>query len=72
MNRREALLIRAFCGWTVFVWAVFIKNMIGDDTKDFGFKAVHTLLALVSVAFAVVVWKVVSNVRRKQREPASE
>ena len=71
MNRREALVIRAFCGWTVFVWITRIKNILGDD-HDFGFKAVHTLLALVSVAFAVVVWKVVSNVRRKQRDPASE
>jgi hypothetical protein len=71
MNRREALVIRAFCGWTVFVWVTRIRNILGDD-HDFGFKAVHTLLALVSVAFAVLVWKVVGNVRRKQREPASE
>ena len=71
MNRREALLIRAFCAWTVFVWVTRIKNIIGDD-HDFGFKAVHTLLALVSVAFAVVVLWVVGNVRRKQRESASE
>jgi hypothetical protein len=71
MNRREALLIRAFCAWTVFVWVTRIKNILGDD-HDFGFKAVHTLLALVSVAFAVVVLWVVGNVRRKQHEHASE
>ncbi len=71
MNRREALLIRAFCVWTVFVWVTRIRNILGED-HDAGFKVVHTLLALVSVAFAVVVWKVVGNVRRKQREPASE
>jgi uncharacterized membrane protein len=71
MNRREALVIRAFCGWTVFVWLTRVKNILGDD-HDFGFKAVHTLLALVSIAFAVVVWRVVGNVRRKQHEHASE
>ena len=71
MNRRQALVIRAFCAWTAFVWVTRIRNILGDD-HDFGFKAVHTLLALVSVAFAVVVWWVVGNVRRKQREPASE
>ena len=71
MNRREALLIRAFCVWTVFVWVTRIRNILGDD-QDFGFKAVHSGLALVSIAFAVLVWKVVGNVRRKQREPASE
>jgi uncharacterized membrane protein len=71
MNRREALVIRAFCGWTVFVWLTRIKNILGDD-HDFGFKAVHTMLAFVSVAFAVVVWRVVGNVRHKQREHASE
>lgn len=71
MNRREALLIRAFCGWTVFIWITRIRNILGDD-RGIAFKAVHTLLALVSIAFAVVVWRVISNVRRKQREPASE
>ena len=71
MNRREALLIRAFCGWTVFIWITRIRNILGDD-RDIAFKVVHTLLALVSIAFAVVVWRVISNVRRKQREPASE
>ncbi|MDQ1374807.1 MAG: hypothetical protein QOJ09_2145, partial [Actinomycetota bacterium] len=45
VTRREALLFRAFCVWTVYVWATRIYNIIGDDTRGFSFKAVHTVLA---------------------------
>jgi hypothetical protein len=71
VNRREALLIRAFCGWTVFVWATRIKNLLGEN-HDFGFKAVHTVLALISVGFAVLVWRVVGGIRRRERVEARE
>lgn len=64
MNRRQALVIRAFAVWTVFVWVTFIRNIWGDGTKSFGFKAVHTAIALISVAFAAVAWMVIRQVRR--------
>lgn len=63
MNRREALVIRAFAAWTVWVWATRIWNVLGDDERSVGFKVVHALLALVSVAFAVVTWGIVRRVR---------
>jgi membrane protein implicated in regulation of membrane protease activity len=72
VTRREALLIRAFCAWTVYVWATRIWNIIGDDTRSFGFKAVHTVLAVISVAFAVLVWRVVHRVRHRERAEARE
>lgn len=72
MNRREALLIRAFCAWTVYVWLTRIANILQDDERSNGFKAVHSLLALVSIAFAVVVWRVVTRIRRRERGERAE
>ena len=66
MNRREALVVRAFAAWTVWVWGTRIWNVIGEDERSFGFKLVHVLLALVSVAFAVVTWGIVRRVRARE------
>ncbi len=63
MNRREALIVRAFAAWTVWVWATRIWNVLGDEERSLGFKVVHALLALVSVVFAVVTWGIVRRVR---------
>lgn len=66
MNRREALVIRAFAAWTIWVWATRILNVLGDDERSTGFKLVHLVLALVSVAFAVVTWGIVRRVRARE------
>ena len=72
MSTGEALVLRAFAIWTVYVWGTRIGNVVGDESRSFGFKAVHVALALVSVAFAVAAWVVVSRNRRRsgaQRSP---
>jgi hypothetical protein len=65
MTRGQANLIRAFCLWTVWVWGTRIWNIWGDDTRGGGFKAVHTVLAVISVTFAVAVWLVVRRLRTR-------
>ena len=65
MTKNHALVLRAFAAWTVYVWGTRIWNVVGDDTRDFAFKAVHVVLALVSVAFAVATWVIVSRARRR-------
>lgn len=69
MSRRDALVIRAFAVWTVYVWVTRLWNLLRDSDPEhgFGFKAVHSLLALVSVAFAVVTWRIVSRNRARAR-----
>lgn len=67
MSRRDAIVLRAFALWTVYVWGTRIGNVVGDRQRHFGFKAVHVVLALVSVAFAVATWAIVSRNRRRQR-----
>ena len=64
MRRRDVWILRAFALWTVWVWLTRIGNVVGDDERGFGFKAVHVGLALVSVAFAVVTWRIAARARR--------
>ncbi len=67
MSSREALVLRAFAAWTVYVWGTRIWNVVDDESRDFAFKAVHVVLALVSVAFAVAASVIVSRNRRRDR-----
>lgn len=60
MSRREVLLLRSAAVWTVFIWAVFVRNLFKND-HGFGFRAVHLTLAAVSVAFAVGIWRTASR-----------
>ena len=68
MSRRDAIVLRAFAGWTVYVWVTRMWNILRDDEHGAGFKAVHMALAVVSVAFAVAAWSIVSRNRRKSRD----
>jgi hypothetical protein len=65
MSRRDAFVLRAFAGWTVYVWGTRIWNIVRDEEHGFAFKAVHSVLALVSVAFAVAAWSIVARNRKR-------
>lgn len=65
MTRRDALILRSAAVWTVLIWSVRVNNILGDDDHSVGFKAVHTLLAIVSVVFAFAVWQVASRSRKR-------
>jgi hypothetical protein len=54
LSRRAATVLLAAAGWTLFVWLTRIWNILGDD-RSTGFKVVHSLLAAVSVAFAIAI-----------------
>ncbi len=68
MSRIDALVLRSAAVWTIFIWVTRIRNILGDETRSAGFKAVHTVLALVSVAFAVAILAVASRNRRRARD----
>jgi small neutral amino acid transporter SnatA (MarC family) len=65
VSRSSAILLRAFAVWTVWVWGTRVWNILGEDGRSVGFKVVHVVLALVSVAFAVATWFVVRKERRR-------
>jgi hypothetical protein len=72
MTRAQANVIRAFCIWTVWVWGTRIWNIWGDDARSSGFKVVHTILAVVSIAFAVAAWVIVHRLRARPPQAAPE
>ena len=73
VTRAQANVIRAFSIWTVYVWVTRIWNIWNDASRNGAFKAVHTVICVISVGFAIAAWIVVSQVRRRQlaREAAA-
>jgi hypothetical protein len=63
MTKGQAVLLRVFAIWTIWVWGTRIFNILRDD-HGAGFKAVHTVLAVVSIALAIATLVVVSRIRR--------
>jgi small neutral amino acid transporter SnatA (MarC family) len=68
VSRTDALILRCAAAWTIFIWVTRIRNILGDETRSTGFKAIHTVLALVSVAFAIAILGVASRNRRRARD----
>jgi len=72
LTRNQAVLLRAFSAWTIYVWVTRIWNIWRDDARDLPFKAVHSVLALVSVGFAVAALAVVQRNRRSSASAAGQ
>ena len=70
--RARSTLLLAAAAWTIWVWATRVWNIVGDPAHDAAFKAVHSLLALVSIAFGVALGVVGLRMRRESRTPEIE
>jgi hypothetical protein len=70
--RARSTLLLAAAAWTIWVWVTRIWNIVGDPAHDAAFKAVHSLLALVSIAFGVALAVVGLRMRREERAPRIE
>ncbi len=55
-------LVRVFAGTTIAYWAVRLP-MIAAADHPMGFKLVHTVLAVVSVAAAIAAWRSLDRAR---------
>jgi len=55
-SRGEVVVLRVFAAWTTVVW---VWRIVAISLADHavGFKAVHAVLGLVSIALAVLVWR---------------
>src|SRR6266542_5627269 len=72
-SRARANVLLAAAAWTVYVWVTRMWNVVCDFDHDFGFKAVHSVLAIVSLAFAVALAVIGFRMRReavRSRDPA--
>ena len=52
MTRKAAWVLIALCAWTLYVWITRIFIMAGQD-ESAGFKIVHGVLAVISIAFGL-------------------
>ena len=52
MSRRAAWTLVALCVWTLWVWLTRMW-IIAHQDQTMGFKVVHTILALGSIAFGL-------------------
>jgi hypothetical protein len=69
MSRNQAIVLRAAALWTFYVWITRIWNIVQDSTTSTAFKAVHSILAVVSIAFAIAILVVASKNRRGVKVP---
>jgi hypothetical protein len=70
VNRRQSRILIAAAVWTLYVWISRIVIMSGQDDST-GFKVVHGILAVVSIAFGLAVGKIGWDARRSLRAPDS-
>jgi hypothetical protein len=57
MTKRESKILLAAAAWTLYVWISRLVIMAGQD-ESAGFKVVHGVLALVSIAVAVAIGRI--------------
>jgi hypothetical protein len=67
-----ARFLQVFCGATVVVWVVRATQISASD-HEVGFKVVHVVLGVISIALAVGVWRTAAPVagRRSPDRPAT-
>jgi hypothetical protein len=57
MSRRAAWTLIALCAWTLWVWLTFMW-IIGHQQHPMGFKVVHGLIAVGSMAFGLAAGRI--------------
>jgi hypothetical protein len=63
----RANVLLAAAAWTFYVWLTRIWNILRDPAHDTGFKVVHGVLAVVSLAFAVAITVIALRMRREAK-----
>ncbi len=66
MTKTAAWTLRASALWSIWVWAVLVRNMWVDHVHAVAFRAVHIGLAVVSLAFAGVTLVIAQRLVRPQ------
>ena len=67
-TRTRAWVLLAAAAWTIYVWTTRIWNIVSDPAHDFAFKAVHSVLAVISIAFAIAIGVIGWRMRREAAE----
>jgi hypothetical protein len=67
MTPRQSRLLVAAAAWTLYVWISRVVILVGQD-ESAAFKAVHFVLAAVSIAFGLAIGWIGLSVRRRRAE----
>jgi hypothetical protein len=65
VSRTSVWVLRASAAWAVWVWAVLVRNMLVDHTHSLGFRAVHLVLAVISLGFAAATLVIAQRMSRQ-------
>jgi type VI protein secretion system component VasK len=72
MSRRAAWTLIALCAWSLWVWLTFTW-IIGHQDHPMGFKVVHGLIAVGSIAFGLAAgWIGYRGLRPAHPAPSEE
>jgi hypothetical protein len=63
----RANVLLAASAWTYYVWLTRIWNILRDPAHDTPFKVVHSVLAVVSIGFAVAITVIALRMRREAK-----
>ena len=70
MSRRAAWTLIALCAWTLWVWSTRLW-IIAHQDQTMGFKVVHTILGIGSIAFGLAAgWIGYRSLRPTRSVPA--
>ena len=53
MSSGAKWVVRLAALWSLWVWAVLVRNMLADSTHSTSFRVVHIVLAVISITFAI-------------------
>jgi hypothetical protein len=71
MTRRQSNLLLAAGAWTLYIWISFIVIQTRQH-NSVGFKVVHGVLALISIAFGLAIGRMGWRARRAAAVPERE
>jgi hypothetical protein len=71
VGQATVVAVGTLAAWTIAVWVVRGIGILAAD-HDLGFRVVHSVLAVVSIALAVLAWRETRReTRRKAARPAT-
>ena len=70
MSRAAVWILRVSAVWSIWVWAVLVRNMLNDHTHGLSFRVVHIVLAVISFGFAVATLVIAQRMSKDLSTPS--
>lgn len=70
MSKAAVWILRISAVWSIWIWAVLVRNMLIDHNHAFSFRAVHIVLAIISFGFAIATLIIAQRMSRGLRSIA--